>query len=74
MDFNIDKEIKKKVLEELGVGTFIFLFGVVVTFLVYNQTGIFNSFMFYGITFFSLLSFFNISLLLWRNRKHKKTA
>lgn len=74
MDFNIDKEIKKKVLEELGVGTFIFLFGVIVTFLVYNQTGIFNRFMFYGITFFSLLSFLNISLLLWRNRKHKKTA
>lgn len=74
MEFNIDKEIKKKVLEEIAVGTFIFLFGAIVTYLVYNQTGMFNDFIFYGITVISLFSLINIPIIIWKGNKHKKTA
>jgi hypothetical protein len=75
MDFdNKRNEVKKKVLIEVLVGTLIFLFGVLSTYIMYRQTGIFNGFIFYGITFFSLLSFLNIPVILWKSKKYKKTA
>jgi hypothetical protein len=67
--------INDKVIKEIKAGILIFLFGVAVTAYYYIEYGIFNAFVFNGITFFASVSLYKIGYIFCKNKsKKKKTA
>ena len=70
---NNQKElIKDKIMSEIKIGIAIFMFGVIVTAYIHHTTGIFNAFIFYGITFFASVSFYNIGYIFYKHKTQKK--